>query len=68
MGVSLVAMMICNGRWASSFTVAAEDCQQFVQLGLHAPEVTDVASMYGVGVVTSMLAPALLRISHVTLA
>ena len=45
----------------SSLTVAAEDCQQFVQSRFHPPEVTDVAPMDGIGVMTKMVVGELLH-------
>jgi hypothetical protein len=48
-------MMVSGGWWASSLTVAAEDRQQFVQAGIYPPEVSDVAPMDGIRVVTEVI-------------
>lgn len=53
--VSLTFMIISDGWWASSLTVAAEDRQQLVQPGLHPPEIADVAPMDGIGVMTEVV-------------
>ncbi len=53
--------MVSDGWWASSLTVTAEYRQQFVQPGLHPPEVADVAPMDGIGVMTEMIVGKLLQ-------
>ena len=47
-------MFISDGWWASSLAIA-EDRQQFIQPGLHPPEIADVAPVDGVVVVTKMV-------------
>jgi hypothetical protein len=54
-------MIISDGWWASSLTVAAEDRQQRVQPGLHPPEIADVAPVDGIGVVTEVVVGELLQ-------
>jgi hypothetical protein len=54
-------MFISDGWWASSLTVAAEDCQQLVQPRLHPPEIADVAPVNGIGAVTEVVVGKLLQ-------
>jgi len=53
-------MIISGGWWASSL-VAAENCQQLVQPGLHPLEITNVAPVDGIGVVTKVVVGELLQ-------
>jgi hypothetical protein len=53
-------MMISGGWWESSL-IAVENRQQFVQPGLHPPEVADVAPMDGIGVMTEVVIGELLQ-------
>jgi hypothetical protein len=54
-------MIISDGWWSSSLTVAAEDRQQLVQIGLRPPEIADVAPVDGIGVVTEVVVGKLLQ-------
>jgi hypothetical protein len=54
-------MIISDGWWASSLTVAVENRQQLVQPRLHPPEIANVAPMDSIGVVTEMVVGELLQ-------
>ena len=59
--VSLAFMVISDGWQVSSLTVAAEDCPQLAQPGLHPPEIADVSPIDCIRVMTKMAVGKLLQ-------
>ena len=53
---------VISGGWLmSSYTSAAEDCQQLIHSGIYPPEIADVAPMDCIGVVTKVVISELLQ-------